>query len=324
LAEWGRSNANFTRTRKELKIRPGFTPTEDIGRFRPPSLPTSKPAFIPGSNRVKPPPKPETPNPFAQEPKDDKEKSKAQIKNEKRRAAAKAKAQKVEVEEKDWDEDVDDEGDGGLREAFERVDLARDVGDDVEDGGAPAGHQSNESIVDESSALNILEPTPGSGITSAAVTISSPTKPNTTIPTDTNPLPQSNNPTKSQPKPHPIQGGRKGPMSLANPPPIPKPTPKASDDSSWRKANSTSAPNNPKPNGNKSNGKGKGNGGLELLPSTKAIPPVQPEPRVRKEVRVRQGGANDLSSLASRVRGLVLENEKGRNSPKKPSGEPAI
>ena len=35
------------------------------------------------------------------------------------------------------------------------------------------------------------------------------------------------------------------------------------------------------------------------------------EPRVRKEIRVREGGGNDMSSLASRVKNLVIDNQKG-------------
>lgn len=76
------------------------------------------------------------------------------------------------------------------------------------------------------------------------------------------------NPKARAPKPHPIQGGRNGPIGLANPPPS-KPSPKPS------------------------------------LPN-KALS----EPRIRKEVKVREGGANDIGSLAARVKNLVIENQK--------------
>lgn len=87
----------------------------------------------------------------------------------------------------------------------------------------------------------------------------------------------SKQPPQSQAKPHPIQGGRKGPIGLANPPPPP-----------------TSRP------------AGSGTRGEKSKPPGAA--PSKPEPRVRKEVRVREGGATDLSSLASRVKNLVIAN----------------
>ena len=54
-------------------------------------------------------------------------------------------------------------------------------------------------------------------------------------------------------------------------------------------------------------------------PQPKPRLPVKPTPevRVRKEVRVREGGANDLSSLAARVKHLVVENQKTGSSKEK-------
>jgi hypothetical protein len=86
-------------------------------------------------------------------------------------------------------------------------------------------------------------------------------------------------------KPHPIQGGRKGPIGLANPPPVEKPKAKLND-------------------------KSKQGGASKPAPAA-----ATPEPRVRKEVKIREGGATDLSSLASRVKNLVIANTVGSASP---------
>lgn len=125
----------------------------------------------------------------------------------------------------------------------------------------------------------------------------------------------STTPSTSTSKPpakrHPIQGGRDGPLGLAHPPPIepPKPTPSSrADKGSWR--------TNP-PNGAASTKKP-----MKKPAAPAPAPPPAPEPRVRKEVKVREGGMNDMSSLANRLRGLVLENQKadgGRE--RKKSGE---
>jgi hypothetical protein len=221
----------------------------------------------------------------------------------------------VVEKERDWDEDEEDEVDGGLREAFERVDLARE-GEVGDIGGAPIGGAVGEDK--DEVGLEILHPTPGSGITSATELRILPTSTGPVVPTDSNPLAHSTQQKEKQ-KPHPIQGGRKGPIGLANPPPIPAPQPKPSDDATWRKNSSGKTNGNgngdAETNGN-GNGDAKGgNKGVELLPT--------PEVRVRKEVRVRQGGANDLSSLASRVRGLVMDNEK-KSTPRKVGGEKAV
>lgn len=73
-------------------------------------------------------------------------------------------------------------------------------------------------------------------------------------------------------KPHPIQGGRKGPIGLAHPPPISPP-------------------------------KARRNGGNKSEPARKAEKQEKPE-RIRQPVRVREGGP-----LADRVRNLVLQNQ---------------
>ncbi|EIW67441.1 hypothetical protein TREMEDRAFT_74585 [Tremella mesenterica DSM 1558] len=106
--------------RKELKIRPGFTPQEDVGRFRSSrQAALAAPTYIPGTTRLRASPsKPE--NPFAQ-PKPQ-TKPKSQAKNEKRRE----KRALAKLSEKLWDdEDEDDVGTGGLREDFEEVDRER-------------------------------------------------------------------------------------------------------------------------------------------------------------------------------------------------------
>ena len=142
------------------------------------------------------------------------------------------------------------------------------------------------------------------------------------------------NPVKPKTKPHPIQGGRQGPIGLAFPPPIeaPKRTPasssRADEVDTWRQAKPREQRQNQVP------GQSRGPKSGALRPpraapgsqasqtsgekAGKSLPPKPsaPEPRVRKEVRVKQGGANDLSSLASRVKNLVLDSA----TPRKPAG----
>lgn len=141
------------------------------------------------------------------------------------------------------------------------------------------------------------------------------------------------NPQKLKAKPHPIQGGRQGPIGLAFPPPIqeskpklPPATSRADEAGSWRqtKPKEQQRPK-PVPGQSKSDQKpassrppksSQGPQNNATLPPK----PAAPEPRVRKEVRVKQGGANDVSSLASRVKNLVLDSASPRKSS---SGGPA-
>ncbi|ORY35371.1 hypothetical protein BCR39DRAFT_509125 [Naematelia encephala] len=326
--------------RKQLKIRPGFTPQEDVGVFRPTRqrAAESSKGIVPGSNRPAPKPQPNPDNPFAAPPPS--AKSKAQMKNERRRAKKR--------EDKAWDEDSDDDDeDGGdIKAAFAQVDAERErasgAGEILDDqnlakgglhvngeegeegGGAPIGtgvvengigigadHEVQETteilsppppgpgdVPDSASTTKLASSIPsstpiqGTSDASPSVTVNETSRPvskadgpwrtvQSQSPLTTNPPPVASTASR-QSKPHPIQGGRKGPIGLAHPPPV-------SSSSSLPK--STKKSSTPKI-------------------KTQTPPASAPEPRVRKEIRVRQGGANDLTSLASRLKNIVLENQK--------------
>ncbi|WRT68231.1 uncharacterized protein IL334_005207 [Kwoniella shivajii] len=334
--------------RKEQKVRPGFTPQEDVGRFRSTrqaqedARSSSRPT-IPGSNKPKSQSASNSENnPFASELR---EKTKAQLKNEKRREK---KREKVSV---NWDEDDDDEdGEGELDQAFKDVDQQRNNSVAGEGKGAEqsfppfegSGGVPNESIIDELKdkpesvgKTAAIEPTPP-----VAATPPTPESSSTPPPSSTNKKPSILNDRKdelsSSSQPHPIQGGRKGPLGLAHPPPIeePKPSPPSrADGNDWRtvkkpQGNRKNNNNDSKPSGQqgKSNGKPNQNKGNKQQNQQRSKPedkpaPASPAPRERKEVKVRQGGANDISSLASRVRNLVVANTVG-NTPKEKKETP--
>ncbi|WVF72630.1 hypothetical protein IAT40_007448 [Kwoniella sp. CBS 6097] len=374
--------------RKEQRVRPGFTPQEDVGRFRSArqqasdATSASKPV-IPGSNRPAPQISssatrsasslnPAEGNPFAQE---QREKTKAQLKNEKRREK---RREKVALS---WDEEEDgDDGDEDMQEAFEAADAeaekkqqkagagtqqsqkGRTESQGAEQSFPPIdgnGGVPEESVVDNlktqeeqdeepSSTVAALEPAPP-GPSGASFETSGETKPTPPTTTSSSPAPAAPQ-TSSSPanagaevgkkpslladrkaevastqKPHPIQGGRKGPIGLAHPPSIEQDKPKApqqpsrADTDTWRKQ--------PKPQQQQqrqqqqqssSSGKGKPTQNKPRNPSqsqSKATPATTPAPRERREVKVREGGHNDVSSLANRVKNLVLANTVG-NAPR--------
>jgi hypothetical protein len=110
--------------------------------------------------------------------------------------------------------------------------------------------------------------------------------------------PQSSEPewrtasSKKPQKPHPIQGGRKGPIGLAHPPPI-ESTPKPRPNRNQRRPQAPPA----------------------ATQAGQEKPKETPQPRVRKEVKVRDTG---LGSLADRVKGLVIGNmDDGKKKEKK-------
>ncbi|WWC90884.1 uncharacterized protein L201_005821 [Kwoniella dendrophila CBS 6074] len=364
--------------RKEQKVRPGFTPQEDVGRFRSTrqtveDVKSASRPTIPGSNRIGPQMKPskETENVFASEPK---EKTKAQIKNEKRREK---RREKVSV---NWDEDDvginDEDEDGDLGEDFKQVDKDRKSKsnsikntntDTITEQGAEQnfppisgnGGIPEESITDvlnnknknteikqqsELTNTNLnsnsdspkieaaLEPTPPAPSSIHPETASELPHNDTTNENGKPSLVDDRQKEISQ-KPHPIQGGRKGPIGLANPPPIeePKPaTPSRSDGSDdWRTVSNNKGLNN------RGNARGGGRGGSRggarggrggvgkpqngrQQSQSQVQPTPEPQqPRERKEHKIRQGGANDISSLASRVRNLVVANTVGNSTKEK-------
>ena len=278
-------------TRKELKIRPGFTPQEDIGRFRSnrQAAVDAVKGVVPGANR-KPAKQSNPENPFAQEAQ---QKSKAQLKNEKRR-----EKKRLESSNRDWDESSDDEQAGTAAPP----DMSSEAAFPPLFDDASAGHGVPEGpdLLDEE-AEKIPSSLPADGGVEPAQSTLVALDPPPEAPGEINDLAQhssstapkqsTNTASASKPKRHPIQGGRDGPLGLAHPPPI-------ETEKSWRKEKPSQLKNGTaKPASGKQTTK--------TAPQTKAA-----EPRVRKEVKIREGGANDMSSLANRVRNLVLENTR--------------
>ena len=122
-------------------------------------------------------------------------------------------------------------------------------------------------------------------------------------------------------KPHPIQGGRQGPIGLAHPPPIepeskPRPNRSRQNSSRSKKAGAGNSANDAarQPQSKSQNGE-----------SAKSQPSAQTkEPRVRKEVKVRDTG---MGSLADRVKNLVIgtqgSEQKKEKAASAPKSEPA-
>lgn len=305
--------------RKELKIRPGFTPQEDVGRFRGSRQQASDAgrAAIPGSTRTRPPPE----NPFAAS---SGSKTKAQVKNEKRREKKKAGG----VSNKAWDESDDESDDGDIGEAFKAEAESRKAANGsksgglektkedeekpawpVEDGGQgmvseagpDGGGVPDEPIPiepavgekkdrDEGETAIISPPPPGPTERDPAAPSARPT------PTPSTPEWRTSSSRKPKPvKPHPIQGGRQGPIGLAHPPPIEQPS------------KSSRPPRQKKPSNT-------GEQGRKAPASSAEQAKSKQEPRVRKEIKVRDTG---LGSLADRVKNLVIANQEPEQKTKK-------
>jgi partner of Y14 and mago protein len=306
--------------RKELKIRPGFTPQEDVGRFRGSRQKASETTKIPGSDRIQQPPKPD--NPFAPTSSSSSNtKTKAQIKNEKRRANKKVN--------KNWDESDDEDDDGVIGDDFRAADEARnqqaaggekkESGNEekawpVEDGGAGMIGEEGPGMSGEGGGIPDdpvpVEPKPELSHQEngpvGTTTILSPPPPGhpakdpaaTSVPQKSSEPEWRTASSKKPQKPHPIQGGRKGPIGLAHPPPI-ESTPKPRPNRNQRK------PQAPAP---------------AAAQAGQEKPKETPQPRVRKEVKVRETG---LGSLADRVKGLVIGNmDDGKKKEKKSTEAP--
>lgn len=261
-------------------------------------------------------------------------KSKSALKNEKR---AQKKREEKAATERAWDEDSedDDEGGEGIQAAFAEGDARRahDDGDDDREevkgseidfpplgggGGVPKSigldvPVSRPTFYDQAEALEPPPTAPDTTADAPAATAKndSPTT-STTAPSiispPANPSSRTNEedswrkpksasttkpstgtaPAKSSTPRHPIQGKRDGPIGLANPPPIEESVRGGRGD------------------GRGGAGRGRGRPGGA---AGNEVKPAPPEPRVRKEVKVREGGANDISKLADRVRNLVIQNQ---------------
>ena len=252
------------------------------------------------------------------------------MKNEKRR-----EKKRLEAGDKAWDEDSDDEGhvgghaDGSGGAEFEpRVDgpipseesfppLAgpSSVANTGAGNGAPTPVTGLET---KASSIPSSKPADGGVATPPTQSMDAVLNPPPTNPagpasaTELAPPPDSfsssstlsasavpaSAPAKPKAKRHPIQGGRDGPLGLAHPPP---PEETRSDKGQWRKDHPKKAAT--------ANKSAKAGQAKQNAPKALEEPVAKPEPRIRKEVKVREGGMNAVGSLASRVRNLVLDNQ---------------
>jgi hypothetical protein len=252
---------------------------------------------------------------------------------------------------KNWDESDDEDDDGELGDAFKAADEARKRLDaneaegkesawPVEDGGkgqiseggmgmGEGGIPDDPVPVESKPELEFKEgegegttailspPPPGEPRSDPIAPTAQETKPkvSSSEPKSTEPewrTATSRNTGKPKPttKPHPIQGGRQGPIGLAHPPPIEENSTQRNRDQNQR-----------------GRGRGRGQGQGPRRPDSDRTPSAQPqqetkkapEPRVRKEVKVRETG---LGSLADRVRGLVISNQNQGDGKKKEKTAP--
>jgi partner of Y14 and mago protein len=316
------TSSDGCRLRKELKVRPGFTPQEDVGRFRPRQTESSK-SFVPGSNGRQSAQqlKAKSENPFAAEnapvPESSSSKTKAQLKNEKRR-----EKKRLEAANKGWDESDTDDDEGALEEAFAEED--RKHSEAVDNGGRDVdGDKAGVSSTKAKSgpgagvgvpAPSLLEQTQEDGATSSvhvdhdATEILSPAVGPGDSPETASAMPGAPeiDPATFKPK---VQSTK----------PVNNPTSQSSSQRQQkqpqpRSQNVPGAGGQRQPRQRNPQQVRSANSGKELLPT--------PEPRVRKEVKIRQGGANGISSLADRVKNLVLDNQAGRKE-RKTSEPPA-
>lgn len=251
---------------------------------------------------------------------------------------------------KAWDEESSGDEEEGLREAFAKADMGHRL-EKGEDAFPPLGESSRkiDSIGGGSSASKKQDEGVAAPADEPSIASNTATR---TEETSTDPTPQEKPSAKPTQKPHPIQGGRSGPIGLAFPPPLeadkpkpPPPTTRSDSATTWR-SNRPAVSKAPAPTASssvvpadestyattpeaeakirarneasaRSNQARNGPRNQKRVAKERPIPaapPPKPEPRVRKEVRIRQGGANDIGSLADRVKNLVLENGGGRTA----------
>lgn len=272
--------------RKELKVREGYVPQEDVGAFRGrrQQEADARRGVVPGTNGragVKGT-KPE--NVFAQDPAS---KSKAQAKNEKRTV------KRAELRQgRNWDSDENEEDDAeATRKAIEALSVSAfpPLSSSPKKEAVPAAKVA--APVPSTSAWKPV-PAPSTS-TTASTSAPVPSPPAARAPASASRRQASSTHAmqaprgKPPPRPHPIQGGRIGPIGLAHPPPIESSRPPrrqaasssvADSQSSWRRSSPAEPPRRQ---------------------------PSATEPRVRQPVRVREGAGGPL---ADRVRSLLMQN----------------
>lgn len=316
--------------RKELKIRPGFTPQEDVGRFRGSRqrAQDQSQSTIPGSNRPRPPPA-TAENPFASpSPASGSSKTKSQVKNEKRR-----EKKRDTTASKAWDASDDESDDGDIGDAFKQESSGDGAGTPGATNDEKARAQKSDGKawpIDDAGQGQISEETPdGGGPPEEPIPIESavadredgdegetailsppppgpakddPAAPTAQPPKSTEPEWRTASSRSKRPsKPHPIQGGRQGPIGLAHPPPIESSRPPPRQNPSRQRSN-----NKPQ--------QGAGDKPQQPRPQRNASETKQDkEPRVRKEYKVRDSG---LGSLADRVKNLVVSNQDSEQKKK--------
>ena len=258
-------------------------------------------------------------------------KTKAQLKNEKRR-----EKKRLEAGNKAWDDDSEEDE----VEDAERTGTTREDNVPVPSEEAFPPLAGPSSTANNGDANGAPEPVTGLDTEAASIPSSKPadggvaTQPTRSMDAVLNPpptdpegpasatelapppdsVPSSSNPSapaqsKPKAKRHPIQGGRDGPLGLAHPPPAEE---TRSDKGQWRKEQ----PKKPA-TANKSAKAGQ----TKQTVAKVEEPVVKPEPRIHKEVKVREGGMNAVGSLASRVRNLVLDNQTPPRSRAKKEAE---
>lgn len=206
------------------------------------------------------------------------------------------KDEKKEKEEEKKDDDdepawpIDDAGQGQISEAAPDGGGPPDEPIPIE----PAVADKKDADEEETAILSPVPPGPESR--DPAAPTARPTPSSTTPATPATPewrTATSRRP--QQQKPHPIQGGRKGPIGLAHPPPI-EPVnsrpPRSRQSSSRSKQSGGGGPKS----------QSQSQSQIANADSTKSESEKK-EPRVRKEVKVRDSG---MGSLADRVKNLVI------------------
>lgn len=293
--------------RKEQKVRAGFVPQEDMSAFRGRRQleAEARRGVVPGSSGrvglggIK------ADNPFAQQ----QDKSKAAVKNDKRRVSRTAALSH------NWDSASEDEDD---EEAARRAFASLRVDTKDEKAFPPLGggrRPSNGRKSGSTSPLKNGSPSPTKSAWKTLPEVAPPPQPSTSTPSSQPPQSSSPAPNTSSTsdsastpswrtraprgrgtppaaqwnasRPHPIQGGRKGPIGLAHPPPI-EPSPQRGRGRGR--------------GGYGGRGRGRGDYGNSSDRPAQDRPP-KPE-RTREPVRVRETGP-----LADRVRNLLLQNQ---------------
>ena len=250
---------------------------------------------VPGTNRFRPTPTNKE-NPFSQP---SASKTKAQLKNEKRRERKREELGAEVGERKAWDESDEEGTRGDLLGKFKKAEdrdgreekKEKDQGGEEEfpslTHGASRGHAASsidpaESVPESSTQVEVQKTRTSSAIITTLTPLPVPSPPLNDLEAQLDSTEQT---------------------WRTKRPPSANPAPKANN------LSGRSSPLHPVQEGR--------NGPIGIAnpphqPGSEAVP-VQ-EPRTRKEVRVREGVANDMGSLATRMKNLVIDNQQGVSS----------